>query len=598
MKDTTPTGRVTRWLADLGGSLAADDPAAAAALFDDACFWRDMVAFTWNIRTMESKDAIAAMLGATVSRVQPGSFRIEGEAREAEGITEARFTFETNAVLGTGYLRLRGNKCWTILTAASALKGHEEKSGRARDRGVAHGVHKNRKTWLERKTQEEAELGLTRQPYCVVIGGGQGGIALGARLKRLGVSTIVLEKNARAGDSWRNRYKSLCLHDPVWYDHLPYMPFPDHWPVFSPKDKIGDWLEMYVKIMELNYWTASKCVRASYDDARKEWMVVVDRAGEPMTLRPKQLVLATGMSGMPEVPAFPGAERFRGEQHHSSKHRSGEAYVGKRCVVIGSNNSAHDIAADLWEHGADVTMVQRSPTVVVRSETLIELAHGPLYSEEALGKGITAEAADLVLASIPHRLVPERAVPLYEEVQRRDKDLYDRLTQVGFQFDFGEDGSGIHCKYIRRGSGYYIDVGACELVAEGHIKLKSGVTVVQITETSVVLTDGSELPADLIVYATGFGSMNEWAAELISPEVADKVGKCWGLGSDTAKDPGPWEGELRNMWRPTQQEALWFHGGNLQQSRFYSLILALQIKAREAGMATPVYGLQEVHHLR
>jgi putative flavoprotein involved in K+ transport len=597
MTDTTPNERVIRWLGGLGRSLVADDPATATALFDDACFWRDMVAFTWNIKTLEGRDEIAAMLRSTLQYVRPRSFKIEGEARDLDGITEAVFTFETTVARGTGYLRLKGNKCWTILTAASGLKGHEEKSGRARDKGVAHGVHKNHQSWLERKTEEEAELGTTRQPYCLVIGGGQGGIALGARLRRLGVPTIIVEKNARAGDSWRNRYKSLCLHDPVWYDHLPYLPFPDHWPVFSPKDKLGDWLEMYVKVMELNYWTSSTCVSASYDDVRKEWTVVVHRAGEPVTLRPKQLVLATGMSGMPEIPAFPGADRFCGEQHHSSKHRSGEPYAGKRCVVIGSNNSAHDIAADLWEHGADVTMVQRSPTVVVRSETLIELAHGPLYSEEALAKGITAEAADLILASIPHRLVPERAVPLYEEVQRRDKDLYDRLAKVGFQFDFGEDGSGIHCKYMRRGSGYYIDVGACELVADGRIKLKRG-GVEEITETSVVLTDGTELLADLIVYATGFGSMNEWAAQLISPEVADKVGKCWGLGSDTAKDPGPWEGELRNMWRPTRQEALWFHGGNLQQSRFYSLILALQIKAREAGIATPVYGLQEVHHLR
>ncbi|HEX2138480.1 MAG TPA: hypothetical protein VHG33_02090, partial [Woeseiaceae bacterium] len=57
-----------------------------------------------------------------------------------------------------------------------------------------------------------------------------------------------------------------------------------------------------------------------------------------------------------------------------------------------------------------------------------------------------------------------------------------------------------------------------------------------------------------------------------------------------------WEGELRNMWKPTQQEGLWFHGGNLFQARFYSLILALQIKARAAGIPTPVYGLQAVHH--
>ena len=152
-------------------------------------------------------------------------------------------------------------------------------------------------------------------------------------------------------------------------------------------------------------------------------------------------------------------------------------------------------------------------------------------------------------------------------------------------------------KYLRRGSGYYIDVGASELIADGRIKLHSGVNIERIQEDSVVLTDGTVLPADLIVYATGYGSMNGWAARLISQEVADRVGKCWGLGSATTKDPGPWEGELRNMWKPTQQPALWFHGGNLHQSRHYSLYLALQIKARQEGLPTPVYGLSEVHHL-
>jgi putative flavoprotein involved in K+ transport len=151
-------------------------------------------------------------------------------------------------------------------------------------------------------------------------------------------------------------------------------------------------------------------------------------------------------------------------------------------------------------------------------------------------------------------------------------------------------------KYLRRGSGYYIDVGAAELVANGDVKLKSGVDVVEIKPHSVVLSDGTELPADLIVYATGYGSMNGWAAQLISQEVADTVGKCWGFGSDTTKDPGPWEGELRNMWKPTRQPALWFHGGNLHQSRHYSQYLALQIKARLEGIPTPVYGLAPVHH--
>jgi putative flavoprotein involved in K+ transport len=151
-------------------------------------------------------------------------------------------------------------------------------------------------------------------------------------------------------------------------------------------------------------------------------------------------------------------------------------------------------------------------------------------------------------------------------------------------------------KYLRRGSGYYIDVGSADLVADGKVKLASG-QVDHLTEDAVVLADGTELPADLVVYATGYGSMNGWAAQLISQEVADRVGKVWGLGSDTAKDPGPWEGEQRNMWKPTQQPGLWFHGGNLHQSRHYSLYLALQLKARQVGIPTPVYGMQEVHHL-
>ena len=145
--------------------------------------------------------------------------------------------------------------------------------------------------------------------------------------------------------------------------------------------------------------------------------------------------------------------------------------------------------------------------------------------------------------------------------------------------------------YLRRGSGYYIDVGASELIADGRIALKSGVGIDRLTEDSVVLSDGSELPADLVVYATGYGSMTGWAESLISPEVAEAVGPCWGLGSDTNQDPGPWEGELRNMWKPTRQTALWFHGGNLAQSRHYSRYLALQLKARMEGIDTPVYGL-------
>jgi putative flavoprotein involved in K+ transport len=596
MDKTEPAHRVSRWLKKLAKALDASDIDAAAGLFHKDCYWRDLVAFTWNIKTLEGRPAIADMLRARLADVKPSHWAIEGEAREADDIVEGGFTFETAVARCNGRIRLKGSKCWTLLTSMVELKGFEEKRGPARDKGVQHGVVKGRETWAERRAREEAELGTSRQPYCLIVGGGQGGVALGARLKRLGVPTIIVDKHERPGDQWRKRYKTLCLHDPVWYDHLPYLPFPDDWPVFAPKDKIGDWLEMYAKVMELNYWTSSECKSAKYDARKKTWTVVIDRAGQSVTLHPKQLVLATGMAGVPNTPKFPGMEDFAGVQHHSSKHPGGEAFKGKTCVVIGSNNSAHDICADLWESGADVTMVQRSSTHVSRSDSLMELGLGGLYSEKAVAAGITTDKADMIAASVPYRIKHEFEMPIAREIARRDAAFYKKLEKAGFMHDWGDDGSGLTMKYMRRGSGYYIDVGASELIAEGKIKLRSGVGVEKIKKHSVALTDGSELPADLIVYATGYGSMNGWAAALISKEVADKVGKCWGLGSDTTKDPGPWEGELRNMWKPTQQDALWFHGGNLHQSRHYSQYLSLQLKARMEGLPTPVYGLEKAHH--
>jgi putative flavoprotein involved in K+ transport len=592
------TQNVFEWLTNFGSALEHNDIAGAVEMFADDCYWRDLVSFTWNIKTLEGKEDIKTLLEAMLPKINPSHWQIEGEPNEENGIADAWFTFETAVARGRGHVRLKEGKCWTLLTTMTELKGFEEKKGGTRAKGVQHGAFENRKNWREQKAQEEAELGYTTQPYCVIIGGGQGGIALAARLKRLEVPTIIIERNERAGDSWRKRYKSLCLHDPVWYDHLPYLPFPEHWPVFSPKDKIGDWLEMYTKVMELNYWDSTECKSARYDEETQEWTVTVDRAGETVVLRPKQLVFATGVSGMPNIPQITGAETFKGEQRHSSKHTSGEEYRGKKCIVLGSNNSAHDICADLWEHGADVTMIQRSSTHIARSDSLMELALGGLYSESAVKSGITTDKADLIFASVPYQIMHTFHIPVYQEMAERDADFYERLVKAGFLLDFGEDGSGLFMKYLRRGSGYYIDVGASELVADGKVKLKSGVNIERIKEHSVVLTDGTELEADLIVYATGYGSMNGWVAKIIDQDVADKVGKCWGLGSGTAKDPGPWEGELRNMWKPTQQPALWFHGGNLHQSRHYSQFLSLQIKARMESIPTPVYGMGKVHHLR
>ncbi|MGI9157066.1 MAG: NAD(P)-binding domain-containing protein [Marmoricola sp.] len=598
--ETTPQQRVDAWLGEFESALKARDVPRAASLFAAASYWRDLVSFSWNITTVENPDGVADLLGETLDRTNPSSFATEEPPTEGDGVTTAWFTFETAVGRGKGLLRLIEEDvrsvAWTFLTTLYELKGHEEPRGEARPMGAEHGAHRDRTTWLERRQQEDADLGIGTQPYVLVVGGGQGGIALGARLRQLGVPSLVIDKYQRPGDQWRGRYKSLCLHDPVWYDHLPYLKFPDNWPVFAPKDKIGDWLESYTKVMEVPYWSSTVATAASYSEETGEWTVEIEREGKPLTLRPKQLVLATGMSGKPNLPVLPGQDVFRGDQHHSSAHPGPDAYVGKKVVVVGSNNSAFDICGALWENGIDVTMVQRSSTHIVKSDSLMDIGLGDLYSERAVTSGMTTEKADLIFASLPYRIMHEFQIPLYQQMAERDKDFYDRLEKAGFDHDWGDDGSGLFMKYLRRGSGYYIDVGAADLVANGDVKLAHG-QVDHLTENSVVLADGTELPADLVVYATGYGSMNGWAADLISREVADKVGKVWGLGSDTTKDPGPWEGEQRNMWKPTQQDALWFHGGNLHQSRHYSLYLALQLKARSEGLETPVYGLQEVHHL-
>ena len=534
------TQHLCQWLADFERALTRCDIPAAVALFADESYWRDLVSFTWTIATLEGKDAIAAMLGTILSRVKPCRWAIEGEAHLADGIIEAWLTFETAVARGKGRVRLKGGKCWTLLTAMTELKGFEERQGESRERGTEHGVVTDRRSWLERKMQEEAELGYGTQPYCLIVGGGQGGIGLGARLKRLGVPTIIVDRHGRAGDAWRQRYKSLCLHDPVWYDHMPYLPFPDHWPVFSPKDKIGDWLEMYAKVMELNYWHSTMCTGARYDETKEEWEVSLNYGGDLIKLYPKHLVLATGMSGFPYMPALRGSETFEGRLCHSSQFDGGSTYAGKSCVVLGSNNSAHDIAADLWEHGAEsVTMIQRSSSVVCTSDALMEHAWGKLYSQAALEAGITTEIADLTVASVPFKVLPGQMKPVYETIRKRDARLYEGLEKAGFLFDFGEDGSGIHSTYLRRGAGYYIDVGASQMIIDGRIKLKSETTIKGINPRSVTLNDGAELPADLLVCATGYGSMNEWAAKLISPEVADTRSEERRVGK-----------ECRSRWSP------------------------------------------------
>lgn len=575
------------WLRPFASALAARDGQAAAALFaPDGC-WRDLLTFTWTIRTLEGREQIAAMLVRQLAACRPGDFTVTGAEIAADGAIEAWIAFRTAAFHGSGRLRLEGGRARTLFTMAEDLIGHEEPRGRRRPMGLEHRADRNRVTWAEARAQHAAALGRSLQPYVAIIGGGQGGIMLAARLKQLGVPAVVIEKRARPGDSWRSRYRSLVLHDPVWYDHLPYIPFPETWPVFTPKDKMGDWLEAYTLAMELDYWGGTECLRARREGGL--WQIDLAGEGRPERITAAHLVFATGAYGPPRMPDWPGREAFGGEVLHSSAYSSGAPFAGRRVAVVGAASSAHDVAVDLWEAGAEVTMIQRSPTTVVRSDTLMELGFA-LYSEAALERGITTDIADRLVAATPFSQMVEGQRALWREIRARDAAFYAALERAGFLIDFGPDETGLMMKAYRTGSGYYIDVGASQLIIDGRIRVVAGAGVARLLPGAVELEDGRRVAADAVIACTGYRSMHETVAALVSREAADRVGPCWGLGSGVPGDPGPWEGEPRNMWKPTAEEALWFHGGNLALSRFYSKILALQLKARMEGIPTPVWG--------
>ncbi len=561
--------RFDKWLGFFNVAVAAKDIDALLILFHPDAFWRDLLAFTWNVRTVEGHGEIRQMLDACLARTAPTAWRQTRPARLEDGIAEGIVEFETKVARCQAVIRLREGKVWTLLTSMAELNGLEASPSLDH---VSHGGGDM--------------AAMAKQPYCVIVGAGHCGLGLGVQLRKLGVPTLIIDRRERPSDTWRNRHDSLLLHTPSYFDQMPGFSYPDEWPLHPSKERFADWLDAYQSVMQLDVMTGAECVGAAYDDARGKWRLQVKRRDRAIELNPEQLVLATGLFGTPKIPDIPGKERFKGPQQHASLYRSNPHHRNCRCVVVGSGTTAHDIAADLFAGGADVTMIQRSPTIVMRLERLIE-GFARLYGSEPKAQGMTTDLADLLLAATPLRTVVGVHQKLVKHVKEKDVAFYRRLESVGFRLTFGEDESGVFPQVLRDPGGYYIDVGASELVANGSIKLRSGVGITALREESVVLSDGSELPADIIFYATGYERSS--FESILTPETAKRVGPIWGFGSGTRRDPGPWQGELRNMWKPTQQKGLWFHSGGIGVVRFYSRILALQIKARQAGIATPVY---------
>ena len=573
---------VGAWLSQFEGALAAPGRARLKALFHAESYWRDVLALTWHLKSVSGSDAMLRELAMHAGRVRPTGFKIDRHRTAPRNVTragtdaiEAIFSFETSEGRGSGVLRLtpsahdgKAFKAWTLLTSLDEIKGHEERLGRLRPQSKAYSRDFRGPNWLD--LRKAAAKYADRDPSVLVVGGGQAGLSIAARLTQLDVDTLIADREARIGDNWRKRYHALVLHNQVHVNHLPYMPFPPNWPTYIPKDKLAAWFEAYVDSMELNYWTATEFEGGSYDEKAKRWSVLLRRAdGTRREMHPRHVVMATGASGIPSIPDIPSLRDFHGEVLHSSRYDDGEAWKGKNVLVIGSGNSGHDIAQDLHSAGAKVTLVQRGSTMIVNVEPSAQLQYA-LYDE-----GPSLEDCDLITMSMPLSLVRKSHIGLTETAREIDKELLDGLEHRGFKLDFGEDGTGWQFKYLTRGGGYYFNVGCSDLIVKGEIGLAQFSDIATFVPAGVLMRTGETLPAELIVLATGYKGQECLVGKLFGEDVADRIGPIWGFGEGQ---------ELRNMFTRTAQPGLWFIAGSFAQCRIYSKYLALQIKASEIGL--------------
>jgi cation diffusion facilitator CzcD-associated flavoprotein CzcO len=580
---STISAVVESWLADFEQALAAPEDGGWPELFLRDCHWRDVLALTWTIQTRGGRDAVVSALRACAVRTRPRSFRIAETRTQPRRVTragaeaiEAILAFETDRGWCNAVVRLieEGGrpKAWTLLTALDQIKGHEEQLGRTRHQDKMYSRDFRGPNWLDQR-KASADYA-DRDPVVLVVGGGQAGLSIAARLAQLRVDTLIVDRWPRIGDNWRRRYHALVLHNQTHVNHLPYLPFPRTWPNYIPKDKIAGWFEAYVESLELNYWTGTEFEGGVRDEARGYWTVTLRRAdGTIKRMRPRHVVMATGVSGAPVVPEIPALQKFRGTVIHASQYEDGEAWRGKSVLIVGTGNSAHDIAQDLHSAGARATLIQRGSTMVVQVEPSAQLQYA-LYDE-----GPPLEDCDLITVSVPLPVARKSHIALTEQAKKLDQPLLEGLARRGFRLDFGDDNTGWQFKYLTRGGGYYFNVGCSDLIVRGEVGLIQFADIAEFVADGARLRNGDLLEAHLVVLATGYQSQEALVAKLFGETVAARVGPIWGFGDGQ---------ELRNMFVRTPQPGLWFIAGSFAQCRIYSKYLALQIKASEEGLLSPV----------
>ncbi|KAI0638064.1 FAD/NAD-P-binding domain-containing protein [Trametes polyzona] len=551
-----PAAVASEWLASFSAAVGSSDSKQAAETFLPDGWLRDILVFTWDIRSLEGRERIAAYLAGTLAvsgisevaldqdpSLTPRTFDVHGAGTVG---VEVAFTFECAHGHGRANARLVPDgdgkfKALTLLTELRDLPGHEEsKTLPLRDdiTGIpGRDMQEDFANWVK-----EVEA----HPHVLIVGGGQTALQIAARFKQMDIPALVVERNARIGDSWRKRYPSLTLHTVRRHHSLLYQQYPSNWPEFTPRDKIADWLESYASTQDLVVWTNAELkVKPIYNAETKDWDVTILREGFEVKLRPAHIVIATGTLGEPNIPDIPDVARFSGHVMHSQHFAGGAPYKGKKAVVVGAGNSSIDICQDLVLRGAEsVTMVQRSETCVLSREYVSGMLRA------AFPEDVPLPVADFRWGSFPLGLLKKLSIADQQAMWDANKEVHDKLRKGGLKLGMGPDGQGIYLLTLERGGGYWLDKGGSDMIGDGRIKVRSGVSPERFTETSLVLSDGSELPADLVVFATGFVRMREASAEVLGHEIIDQTDEVYGLDE---------EGEIRGSYRPSGHPGVRLH---------------------------------------
>jgi cation diffusion facilitator CzcD-associated flavoprotein CzcO len=574
-EDTDATKVAEDLLAALSSALSKGDADAFTALFLEHGVWRDKLAYTWDYRTFNFRASIAKAAADLLPSTRASKFELftplPAIQRPYPDLEYLQFCakFDTPLVHATAMVNAvftkEGWKIWTLHTVAEDLIEFPELP-------PADGHMTGDISFEAQREKDDDEI----RPDVLIVGGGQNGLALAARLKALGVPTLIVERAATVGEVWRKRYEYLSLHFPHWADHLPYFPYPEHWPTYTPAQKQGMYMEWYAQALELPIWASSSVVDAKQD--ANGWTVNVNKGGiEVRTLHPKHVVMATSLCGVPMTPQVPGLEQWKGTARHSTAHDSSRNWVGKKVLVVGTSSSGFDTAYDCARRDIDVTILQRSPTYIMSLTHSVPRAIGGYEPKNGVRPDL--EEQDRIAFAMPVGPGEELGRRNAEVLENLDRELLDGLNAKGLRTWRGQRGTGNGTLGQTRNGGFYFDAGACEQIINGKIKVEQG-AIERFTADKVVLTGGREREYDLVVFATGFSSTVDSVKATLGEEIASRCGPIWGIDE---------EGEFRSAYKHSGVDNLWMMVGYLPYTRYHSKRLAIRLKALIEGVSPAPY---------